>query len=248
MAHKVVGGTVWFGGSDLSGDATAVTLMGQRAAVSDTVYGSTAEIAVPGLARAIVSADGYFGAGGAGGSYADDAFTSMLNGTTADQPLTVVPAGVIPAAGVQAFGCFLRSGSPEYAFTVNQLGRWSLKSVVYTSPVLNGALAVVGTQTASGTGTTLTVSAVGATQRLYASLHVFNVTGGGTLTVSVQTAPTGAFASPTSRITFAAVGGGGGASECQSVAGPITDTYLRASWTLTGTSPTANFAVFFDIR
>lgn len=77
----------------------------------------------------------------------------------------------------------------------------------------------------------------------YASLHVFSVGGGGTLTVKMQSDDNSGFTSGTDRITFTDSTAAG--YQWGSVSGAITDDYWRATWALdTGT---AVFAVCFGI-
>lgn len=85
--------------------------------------------------------------------------------------------------------------------------------------------------------------AITATEYGYASLHVFEVTGGGTLTVKVQSDDNSGFTSATDRITF--TDATDVTSEWGSVAGAVTDDYWRVNYALT--AGTATFAVCFGI-
>jgi hypothetical protein len=91
-----------------------------------------------------------------------------------------------------------------------------------------------------------TLGAVSATQRVYASLHVFTLTGTSpTLDVIVQSDTVG-FGSPTDVITFTQATTRSG--QWSSAAGAITDTYWRVKYTLGGSGgPTATFAVSIGI-
>lgn len=91
-----------------------------------------------------------------------------------------------------------------------------------------------------------TLGAISATQTMYASLHVFQLTGTSpTLDVVVQSDTTG-FGSPTDQITFAQATTRSG--QYGSKAGAVTDTFWRVKWTLGGSgSPTATFAVSIGI-
>lgn len=87
-------------------------------------------------------------------------------------------------------------------------------------------------RTATGNGTAFAFTPPTASQSLWASFHVLSVSGAGTITFTVQTATLIGFGSPTTRITssaFAAVG-----SELDSLAGVITDGFVRVSWTIAG--------------
>lgn len=101
-------------------------------------------------------------------------------------------------------------------------------------------------RTASGTGTSiqLTASAPGvpAGKQLYANLHVLSVAGTTpSLTVAIQTDDNTSFTSPATAMTFGAFTAKGGQS--LRVAGPVTDNFVRASWTISGTAPSFLFLV-----
>lgn len=100
---------------------------------------------------------------------------------------------------------------------------------------VRGFLLSSGNKAASGNGSVLTLAGPILGQKLYGSLHVLSMTGGGTLTCKIQSAPTLGFAAPVDRISFA----GTTVRTTQwatPVAGPITDGFWRATWTLTAGS------------
>jgi hypothetical protein len=98
----------------------------------------------------------------------------------------------------------------------------------------------------SNTTGSSTLGAVASGQTLYASLHVFKLTGTSpTLDVIVQSDTTG-FGSPTDQITFTQATTRSG--QYGSKVGPVTDTFWRVKYTLGGSgSPTATFAVSIGI-
>lgn len=163
-----------------------------------------------------------------------------LIGTTA--PLSLLPAGS-------------SYGSMGYAMSALELGYTPIQAthgelaMAEVSGVGDG-VAVRGfclhppatARTSSANGTATQVGAVSATQRMFASLHVTTVSGTDTptLTVKVQSAATEG-GSYTDRITFSnatAVGG-----QWSNVAGAVTDTWWRVTWTISGTNPSFEFAV-----
>jgi hypothetical protein len=73
-------------------------------------------------------------------------------------------------------------------------------------------------------GSILTMTAVGATQFLYATLHV--LVAATTITIQVQSAPTVGFGAPTTRATIGPLTVTGGTFMTR-VAGPITDAFWR---------------------
>lgn len=92
-------------------------------------------------------------------------------------------------------------------------------------------------RTATGSGTATEHVAVSATQYLYGSLHVLSVAGTDTptITVKIQSDVDGTFGSPTDLITFTAATARTG--EIKRTAGAVTDTFYRATWTISGTNP-----------
>lgn len=86
---------------------------------------------------------------------------------------------------------------------------------------------------ATGSGAAFNLGAVGATQRLYAVLHAI-VVPGTTLVVRVQSDDASGMLSPTTRITFATIATTITAEFATPLLGPITDTWWRADWTITG--------------
>lgn len=117
-------------------------------------------------------------------------------------------------------------------------------SGVANGPIARGMLMhTTGTaRTATGTGTARLLGAVTASQRIYANLHVTAASGTTpTLVVKVQSDDNAGFTSPVDRITFTTATGK--TAQATNVAGAITDTYWRVTWTLTGTTPSFTFGV-----
>jgi len=97
---------------------------------------------------------------------------------------------------------------------------------------------------ASGNGTGYQLGALSATQKLYAALHVFDVSSGGSVVFKVQSDDNAGFTTPTDRITFVAATGA--TWENGNVAGAITDDYWRVTYARTG-GATFNAALSFGI-
>ena len=98
-------------------------------------------------------------------------------------------------------------------------------------------------RTTSGTGSTSILGTIPAGRSLLVAIHVLTVTGTTPqLTLTVQRDDNGGFASPTTAATLGPVSAP--TSSLTVVPGPITpDDRYRVTWTLTGTTPTARFAV-----
>lgn len=107
--------------------------------------------------------------------------------------------------------------------------------------LLGPKTSISGATTAASNG--VQVGAVSASETAYAVLHVFSVSGGGTLDIGIQSDDNSGFTSATERIGF--TNATGATSEWASVAGAITDDYWRVSIGLdTGA---ATFAVCFGV-
>lgn len=127
-----------------------------------------------------------------------------------------------------------------------QLSMASVKGRSASSPVIRGkALHPYATaRSSSSTGTGRQLGTVGASQKLYAALHVLSSTGTTpSLTVKVQSDDNAGFTSATDRITFTAETDATAHYQWDSVAGAITDDYWRVSYTITGTGPSFTFLV-----
>jgi hypothetical protein len=173
-------------------------------------------------------------------SMPDDAYWAALGVNTA--PFTVVPTS--GAVGQLAYltrmlqkGYKLGGPDGEIMTAMADLsGNW---------PQVRGQIMhPQGTaRTASGNGTGLQLGAVLAAQRFYACLHVLSIAGTATptITVKIQSNVDNTFAAPTDRITFTAATTLSG--QASSVLGAITDTWWRAVWTISGTTPSFLFAV-----
>lgn len=105
-------------------------------------------------------------------------------------------------------------------------------------------------RTVTGNGTSLNLGAVSAAKKLYANLHVLSIAGTAapSLTVKLQADDNTNFTSAVdvSGGAFAAATAISGQS--LRVAGPITDTFFRIVYTITGTNPSFLFLVSVGIE
>ena len=158
---------------------------------------------------------------------------------------TACPAGA--NVGDPAWLSSMLRTSYEIGDQVGAVAPWKIEAKG-NWPLVRGVVAhPPGTpRTATGTGTITQLGAVTAGQSLYASLHVLSVAGTTpAITVTIQSAAAVGFASPTTRLTFTSATAVGG--ESLRVAGPITDQYYRANWSITGTGPSFLFVSAFGI-
>lgn len=231
---------IYQGAADLTGQSNKVQAQATVNTLTSTTFasGGSAEHK-GGLKSAKIATLGFYDAGNAG--LPDDrAFT--------DLGVTGVPQTIIPTAGTTAGDLAYLTRIIETDYTVfGQVGElipFSLTSVSDVPLVRGQVLNPAGTaRTATGSGTAVQIGAVAAGQKIWAALHVFTIAGTGspTLTLRLQSAPASNFAAPTTQATFTAVTAIGG--QFTSVAGAVTDTWWRADWTISGTTPSFLFAL-----
>jgi hypothetical protein len=228
-------------GFDLSGDHNALSVQHTYDEVPCKVFGKAANFSLPGLSKIAFSHEGYMQANGTTG--VDDVYSARL-GSATDAVITWCPA-----TGAVTERSYFSKGIPfsyehggqvgeMYAFTVSGAGRGQI--------LVPGSIMKTGAITANGTSTAYQVGAVGATQSLYAAMHIVAVTGTNpTLDLLVQSDDAEAFASPITRVTFAQAAAIG-AQWATPVAGAIADDWWRLSYTIGGTN-TPSFTVVVSI-
>lgn len=185
------------------------------------------------------SGEGAWEAGNAG--LVDDASWADLGQQRA---LTVCPE--MAAVGATAYVTGAMRSSYQLLGAVGDLAPWTAEAKGAWPAARGVVLHDPGTvRTATGTGTAVQYGAATSTQLAYATLHVVSLTGTGTITARIESDDNVGFASPTTRMTFTAASARG--SEALRVVGPVTDTYWRAAWTVTGT-PSVLMVVGFGIQ
>lgn len=235
---------VFAGGVDLTGVSNKIELSSEVEEKKVTNFGSDGwDENLGGLFSTAITAGGQFEAGGP--TAVDDERWDSLIGRT-HRAWTINPI----AASVGELAWITKALTKDHKIldAVGEVAPWSA-SAAGSWPLLRGVvLHPPGTaRTATGSGTAVQHVAVPAGQHLYAALHVLSVAGTSTptLTVSVQSDVDGAFASPATVGTFAAATAVG--DQILRFAGPITDTWYRASWTISGTSPSFLFVASIGV-
>ena len=204
------------GGTNLSGYLNQVSLKVTAVALDATTFTNSYQVRLGGLKEITMEEGGFWDS-------TPDAVEFAGLGV-ADQAVTIIPTG---AETETAY--LFQAGN----FTYEQFGQ--VGDVVPFSASLfgtNAAGAVRGQAAAinrsvSGTGqlgSVLTMAGPSATQYVYATLHV--QTAATTITVQVQSAPTFAFAAPTTRATIGPITTVGGTFMTR-VIGPFTDGFWR---------------------
>jgi hypothetical protein len=199
------------------------------------------ETLIGGLRKSTIEVSGFFDASPAeAGAVASDAqLWSELGG--AQLPVTTGPTGVdlavvyiVPTrrGKISLFG---KVGDvAPFASTMWGDGSIGRGQLIHPANVV---------RTAGGTGSTAILGTVPAGRNLLVAIHVVSVSGTTpSLSITVQRDDNAGFASPVTVTTASGVTGP--ASSLNVFPGPITpDDRYRVTWTLTGTTPAARFAV-----
>lgn len=236
--HVLSGGLILFDGLDLSNSLNQVVLDHSADALDSTAIGHTTRRRKGGLLTSVLGAAGFFEA-------AEPDASLFAAAGVVDKPVTV---GYSQTPGEVAY--FMKAMLGEYqpfGGNVGELAGFRLSAGVSSDRLIRGTLMELLTQTATANGTGRQLGQVLAAQKMYAALHVLSVSGGTpSLTVTIQSDDNPGFSSPTNRIVFSAANAVG--SQFGSVAGAITDTYWRAIWTISGSTPSFRFAVSLGIQ
>lgn len=231
---------IYFDGADLTGYSNKVEADAMVDDLDVTTWASGGYKArVGGLFDSTVKMEGFFQASDL--TQPDDATWADLGvNTTA---LTFLPTST-GAAGDLCYVNRVIEAQTTRQGTIGQVLKWTADTKG-NWPVARGQiLHPQGTaRSSSGNGTGVQLGAVSATQALYVCLHVLSISGTGTptITVTVQDSVDNTFASPHTTGTFSAATAVGG--QTMRVAGAITNTWYRVTWTITGSTPSFLFAV-----
>lgn len=227
------------GATDLTALTNKVELMAQVDAVDVTNYASAGWTEVlGGLAETEIMSSGFFESG-ADNSFVDpQAFASL----GAVGPWSVAPAGAADQALAYLTNALEATYKPIQGSVGDAAGFEAMAKG--STKLARGVVAhPPGTaRTTSGTGTSNTIGALSAAQSLYCNLHVLSVSGTTpSLTVRIESDDNAGFTTPTTVGTFAAATALGG--QHLRIGGAMTDTFFRAAWTITGTTPSFLFLV-----
>lgn len=196
---------------------------------------------IGGIAKGTVDAEGFWSAGGS--DQVDDNLWPGMGGVGA---WSWCP----DTANVGSVAWLTQALQANYQIlgAVGDVAPWKAKAST-TGPISRGVvLHDPGTaRTTTGNGTGVQHVAVSSGQYLYANLHVLSVSGTSTptLTVTVQSDVDNTFATPTTQISFAAATAVGG--QALRAAGPITDTWYRVAFTISGVTPSFLFLVTLGV-
>lgn len=239
MAFNVLANVkCWLAEYDLSGDLNAAGIdqsVDQQEATTFASGGT--KITKPGLLALKASLAGLVNLG----SGLSEEFLSSKLGL-ADVPLTIAPTTGAEAEPAFSFPASLATFNPVSG-KVGDILKFLVDAEATSARLVRGTILHNAARTVTGTGTIFNLGAVAAGQALYAILHVPAISGGPTVTIKVQSAPTGGFGAPVDRVTFTAV-----TTKTSQFAvpipGAITDAFWRVTWTFVGgASPSITFIV-----
>lgn len=222
-------------GTDLTGYSNKFEVAGQVEEKDVTNFASNGyKELLGGLGSATLAGEGQWSAGDF--TNPDDALSAAL-GTVG--PYTACVNGA--AVGGVAWQVNALTSKYTIGGAVGDVAPWQV-GASSSSPLVRGQiLHPPGTaRTSTGSGTAVLYAAVAAGQAFWVNLHVLGVSGTGTptITVTVQSDDNSGFTSSTTQATFTAVTAANqSVGQVVKVAGPITDTYWRIGWTISGSSP-----------
>lgn len=239
---------LYYGQYDLSTDMSEATIDIGTQAEDGTAWGDLTHIFYPGLDTAKLGAAGYFDSD-VNSLLADPVLQAAVG--VASQPVTVIPISGAEGEAAYMMQALVADYSPLAGVNVGTMAKFKLgveaASRMPRATVLRNTKFTGTPDTVTGNGTIFQIGAVPAGQFLWAALHVFTVTGTTpSLTVAIQSATTGGFGSPTTRLTFTAQNAPAGVWAVP-IAGPITDQFWRATFTISGTTPAFTYAVLMGI-
>lgn len=220
------------GGADLTTRSNRFEIAMEAESKDTTAFAPSGPVwheELPGIKTVTVDGAGQWEAGDL--SMVDDSMFGLLGSIN---PLTLCPAGAVDSslAYLTAFNRQSYSLGGAIGDTApwsgHWVGSWGLaRGIVLHPPTV---------RTATGTGSVLQLPAVAAGQYLVGTIHAMSA--GGTtpsLTGTIKSAALVGFGSPTTRLTFNAQTAIGG--QVFRIAGPITDTFYRFDYTVSGTTP-----------
>lgn len=239
---------IFYSGVDLTGVSNKVEMSVSSDKVDSTPFGTDGwKTFLGGLFSTTVGIDGYWDTTDGGqdevtmSQIGQNLPLSVFSGQSQTYAQTTTPGSV---------GYFTQAGTFSYkpGGKIGQIASFSATSEGAWPLVRGRSLHHAGTpRTATGTGTPVQLGAVPTGRHLYAALHVLSVSGTSpSITVRVESDIDDTFASPVTQATFGAKTAPGG--EILRTAGPIADTWYRAAWTISGTSPSFLFVVVSGIK
>lgn len=216
---------LYVGEYDLSGSHNQASLNYNAEMLETTGFGNDSRKRKAGLTDIEASLQGFFDAGV---GTVDAVYSTNIG-------VSDVPMAICPTTGAQGERAFIfKSVQGDYNPITGSVGEILMFNVSANGssgwPLVSGTVMETGTFAATADGTGVELGAVGADEHLYISLHVLS--GSSAFDVDIESDVDNVWSTPT--IQHSMTQATGATSESVRVAGPITDTWWRASWTVTG--------------
>lgn len=162
-------------------------------------------------------------------------------------PVTIVPIDTATAGDTALFTRGLIADVNATGGAIGEMATF-VATLVSDAALVSGMIgAPLAARTSTFTGPVLAMTGPTVAQSLYADLHVIAASGTTpSMTVTIQSATTVGFASPTTRATFTAVNAPS-SQWITPVPGAITDGFWRVVMTITGTTPSFTAAVALGV-
>lgn len=230
---------IWHGGYDLSGKHNSINIKYGCEIKDKTAFNVSSRSKISGLTDAEISGAGFWDA-----ASPDKVFYDGLG--VDGQALSVSPS----SGGLGQLAYMLKGVDGEYVPGAPIGDLLGFDFAAYgQGDLVRGIVMENATRTATGTGTARSLDAVLAGQKVHAALHIFSLAGTGTptLTVTIDSHDANVWdGSETERFAFTAATAIG--AQWMTIDGPITDTWWRVSWTISGTNPSIAFALVLGIK
>jgi hypothetical protein len=231
---------VWLGPVDLTGTVNAIRLGASKVELTDARMGDTLAVKYPGLVQLECSTSGFFGAG-SGDS--DPTIWGRFSSYAAGTPLSFCPPWSPAASAGAALNLAYVACGPQLSYeTWGEHGSLlpytfrtapeSTKRGIYRQTISIPKTTATNAAT-TGSGSLLGLLAAG--YQAVVTYHLFAISGGTSLTLTLESDDDAGFGSATSRGTAVLTTAGGTVSGQFTVVGAIaTDTYWRVTATNAG--------------
>lgn len=234
---------VLVGGSDITLDSGSYTVGGQVSMVEANVHGAGRfERRLPGNISHSLQV------GGTADYDAGQVNTAFPPSALGNQYLTtIVPQNTGTTGDVALFSRGLLASMNAPGGARGDLATFDMQ-IGGDVPLIGGqVLAPLAARTTTGNSSVLALTGPTSSQRLYCGLHITAVSGTTpSLTVTVQSSTVVGMTSPTTRFTFSAATAAGW-QWATPLAGAITDGFYRATFTISGTTPSFTAAVVIGV-
>ena len=225
---------------DFTGQMNALAINYGAEVLDNTVFGGDTRSNTGGLKTMGFQHEGLWNGGD---GEVDDVLFGKI--ALANQLMTICPT--TGADGEPAYTGSIIVGEYSPGAAVGELFRFGVGGQA-DDTFLNGTIMQpAGAETSSGTGTAAQLGAVGASQKIYSTVHVLSASGGSpTLDITIESDDNVGMTTSATQNTHTQFTGVG--SERLSADGAIADDYWQVNFTLGGTSPSFSFVVILAIQ